>query len=392
MQIALYCQHVLGIGHFFRSLEICRALDPRPVTLITGGPPLEAELPPNVSELRLPALAMDPAFRGLVGGQGAAGLKEVKQERKRRLSALFEEKPPELFIVELYPFGRKAFAFEIDPLLEGISEGRRPDCAVVCSLRDILVEKDTPDKHERRAVELLNRHFAAVLVHADPALVRLEETFSRLGEVTPPVVYTGFVAPRPEAGARRRVRERLGMAGADRLIVVSAGGGSVGAPLLEAAVRAFEFLPRRRGSRMLVFTGPFLPEEDYLRLCRQAGEGVVIGRFARDFPAVLAAADLSVSMAGYNTSMNLLAAEVPALVWPFAQNREQRMRSERLEALGALSLLRDEDLGPRRLADRMDRMPGRNERPAVRLDLNGAEATARWVERRGWLSPMDPRT
>jgi predicted glycosyltransferase len=26
MKIACYCQHVLGIGHFHRSLEICKAL------------------------------------------------------------------------------------------------------------------------------------------------------------------------------------------------------------------------------------------------------------------------------------------------------------------------------------------------------------------------------
>jgi predicted glycosyltransferase len=381
MKIVFYCQHVLGIGHVFRSLEICRALAGHAVTLVSGGPPLAAPLPANVTEFRLPALAMDPAFSGLVG-QGAGGLAQVKEERRDRLRALFEQNPPELFLVELYPFGRKAFAFEIDPLLEAIAAGRFAGCGVVCSLRDILVEKDRPEKHERRTVALLNRYFDAVLVHADPALVRLDETFSRLEEIGVPIHYTGFVAPRPGPGAGRRVRQRLNLGAAEGLIVASAGGGSVGAPLLEAVLRAFAHLPRRRACRMLVFTGPFLPEDEFLRLRRMAGSGIEIERFSPDFLSCLAAADLSVSMAGYNTTMNLLAAGVPALVWPFGQNREQRMRSERLEALGALKVLRDEDLDPQRLAALIEAMPGRGRQPALTLDLSGAETTARWVE--GW--------
>jgi predicted glycosyltransferase len=90
-------------------------------------------------------------------------------------------------------------------------------------------------------------------------------------------------------------------------------------------------------------------------------------------------------MAGYNTTMNLLAARVPALVWPFAQNREQRLRSERLEAMGALQLLEDADLEPSRLAALMGRMLERAERPAAGLDLDGARATARWID--AWRPP-----
>jgi len=129
-----------------------------------------------------------------------------------------------------------------------------------------------------------------------------------------------------------------------------------------------------------VFTGPFLPEGDFERLKRAAGAGAAVARFTPEFLSYLAAADLSVSMAGYNTTMNLLAARVPALVWPFAQNREQRLRAERLEAMGALQLLRDADLEPSRLAALMDRLLERPGRPETGLDLEGAQATARWID------------
>ena len=102
-------------------------------------------------------------------------------------------------------------------------------------------------------------------------------------------------------------------------------------------------------------------------------------RFTPDFLAFLDAADLSVSMAGYNTSMNIMAAGTPALVWPFAQNREQRLRAERLARLGGLQILSDKDLDPEQLAGLMTRMLKEKERPAGAIDLDGAEKTAAWV-------------
>jgi predicted glycosyltransferase len=388
MKISFYCQHVLGVGHFFRSLEICRALSRHQVVLITGGPRPDAALPAHVTEARLPALEMDREFKGLRAASGA-DLDAIRRMRRERLTALFETERPDLFLVELYPFGRKAFRFEIDPVLEAIAAGRLPRCGVVCSVRDILVEKETPEKHEARAVGVLNRFFDAVLVHADPRLVRLEETFSRIQEIAIPLTYTGFITPMPAADARQRLRSALGLSPADRLIVASAGGGSVGMPLLEAAVRASRHLNRAGKSVLQVFTGPFLPVVDFERLKRAAGEGTTVARFTPEFLSYLAAADLSVSMAGYNTTMNLLAARVPALVWPFAQNREQQLRSERLKALGALQLLRDADLEPLRLAALMARMLERAERPEAGVDLNGAQATARWID--AWRPPTSRR-
>ena len=232
---------------------------------------------------------------------------------------------------------------------------------------------------------MLNRHFNAVLVHADPKLVAFEETFGRLADIRPPVVYTGFVTPAPAPNGRPRIRGWLGLAETEKLIVASAGGGSVGLPVLEAAVQAFFRLRPGGAARMVVFTGPFMPAAQVARLTAWAGPRVDIQRFSTDFLYELAAADVSVSMAGYNTTMNLLAARAPALVWPFAQNREQRLRAERLARLGALRVIEDRDLEPQRLAVLMGRVLAQTARPVVDIDLCGAANTARWIE--GWRQP-----
>ena len=79
--------------------------------------------------------------------------------------------------------------------------------------------------------------------------------------------------------------------------------------------------------------------------------------------------------------MNILAAGVPSLVLPFAQNREQRIRAEKLAALGGLNLLKEEDLEPSRLASLMSEMLSSEKKPVkVPINLDGARETARWIE------------
>ena len=120
-----------------------------------------------------------------------------------------------------------------------------------------------------------------------------------------------------------------------------------------------------------------------LRLQEMATDRISVSRFTPDFPAWLSAADLSVSMAGYNTCMNILAARVPSLVWPFSQNREQRLRAERISEMGGMRILEDADLEPDRLAALMRRNLTEGIRPGDSVDLDGAVHTADWIQ--SWM-------
>ena len=84
-------------------------------------------------------------------------------------------------------------------------------------------------------------------------------------------------------------------------------------------------------------------------------------------------------MAGYNTCMNIAAAQVPALVWPFPQNREQGLRAARLAQMGILQVLTDEELQPRRLSAIMQKSISLRSRSIVDIDLSGAENTVKWL-------------
>jgi predicted glycosyltransferase len=330
---------------------------------------------------------MDRDFKNLLTTDDDRSVDQVKKERRHLLFQLFEKEAPRLFIVELYPFGRKAFRFELDPILQGIRNKGLPRSRVVCSLRDILVEKEDPLLYEKRVVSVLNSWFDAVLVHADPSVIKLDETFSSTGDIAIPIVYTGFVTAKPVPHARTTFRQQLGIKEGEFLVVASAGGGKVGFPLLEAVMHAVRFLEKQNTLHLHVFAGPFMSEEELERLKLLSSKRIQVFRFTPDFLSYLAAADLSVSMTGYNTCMNILAAQVPALVWPFSQNREQRLRAERLSRLGALEAIDDDAFQPAHLATIMDRALSRRSRTPVTIDLEGAANTARWLER--WMEGFE---
>lgn len=380
MKIVYYCQHVLGVGHFLRSLEICKALDTHEVLLVTGGPEINIQFPSHIRELLLPGIRMDQEFKSLLAVEENISIDKVKQTRQGLLIETFKKEAPDIFIVELYPFGRKAFRFELDPILDGIRNRELSPSRVICSLRDILVEKKDTVSYENRVINILNKCFDAVLVHSDPSLIKLDETFSSTDEIAIPIVYTGFVTPKPAPDARIRIRKHLEIAENETLVVASAGGGKVGFRLLQAVVQAFQYMEGEKSIYLYIFTGPFMSNEDFGRLKSFSNRRIQISRFNPDFVSYLAAADLSVSMAGYNTCTNILAAKVPSLMLPFSQNREQRLRAETLANIGAVELIHDNDLRPSQLAAIMRESLSWQSRLSLNVDLDGAINTAQWLE------------
>jgi predicted glycosyltransferase len=380
MKIIFYCQHVLGVGHLFRAREICKALVGHEVILVTGGPQIETKLPKHVSVVKLPELQMDRKFKGLFSSDKSASLDQIKKKRQEKLLAIIQKERPDIFFLELYPFGRQAFRFELDPALQAIRRSRLARCGVISSMRDILVEKEKP-KHEKRALKRLNMFFDAVLVHSDPNLITLKETFSRFDEIRIPVIHTGYIAQKPLDNARSRIRNQLGIGENDVMIVASAGGGSVGKPILESAIQAFGHLKVNGTPYLYVYTGPYMAEHEFTYLKGlQKSKRIQIEKFTSDFLSHMAAADISISMAGYNTTMNILAADIPALVWPFAENREQRLRAERLADRGALKLINDQDLNPADLAGIIGQTLTRADSRKSDIDLDGAINTVQWLE------------
>ena len=82
MKIILYCQHVWGVGHFFRTLEICRALSKHEIIMVTGGTSVSGTLPNHIREVRLPAIMTDSNYSRLYTTEKGKSLDQVLFERQ----------------------------------------------------------------------------------------------------------------------------------------------------------------------------------------------------------------------------------------------------------------------------------------------------------------------
>jgi len=380
MKILFYCQYVWGMGHLFRSIEVARALSDYKVFLVAGGQEIDINLPEHVNLVRLPGLYMDEHFTTLIPEDPDKTLEDIQRQRKEILFGLCEKHKPDLLIIELYPFGRTIFGFELQPLLDSIHQGRFGKTKIVCSLRDVLVEKRDPRMYEERVLNHLNAHFDLLLIHSDPALMPLDETFSRVNDIQIPIFYTGFVTRKVKADAGEKLRRELAMGVEEKLIVASAGGGRSGYKLLSNVIEAVHLLSRTLPIQLEMFTGPFRDDGEFRKLSAHSTKGIRIRRFTQRFLDYLSAADVSVSLAGYNTCMNLLVTRIPALVYPYLRQQEQPIRVAKIKDFLPMKILQDPDLGPHALGGHIQQMLGVSRlSDRVALNLDGAENTARYL-------------
>jgi predicted glycosyltransferase len=372
--VLFYCQHSLGLGHLVRSLALAEALAARfRVVLLNGGRfPRGVPVPAGVEIVSMPPLGMT-VDGTLVSHDRRRSAERALELRRKQMLALHDELRPDVVFVELFPFGRKKFAVELLPLLRA---ARAAGALTVCSLRDILVGRRRDQaRHDERAGATANELFDAILVHADPRLARLEESFRPATPLRTPVHYTGYVLPRGEA--TRAIAPTRAPPDRPR-VVVSAGGGMYGGDLMRAAVEAHRLELADAGIDLRLVCGPFLPEVEWraLRAAARRRRGLDVRRSVPDLRAELASAAGSVSQCGYNTVLDVLHAGVPALVVPFGAGGEdeQGRRAERLARRGALRVLEaDRADGPTLAAEVRALLEFR---PApVELSFDGASTT-----------------
>ena len=371
--LLFYVQHLLGTGHLQRAAAIARAtaaagLD---TVLVSGGLPLAGL---DVGAARLaqlePVRAKDQSFTELIDAEGRVIDEAFKTRRAEALRALFEELRPRVLMTEMFPFGRRQMRFELLPLIEQ-ARGLPARLAVVCSLRDVLTTHKQPGKTEWM-LEAFARLYDAALVHGDPAVLPLERSFPRATELAGRLHYTGYVLSAPGLGAG------AGDGDGDGEILVSTGGGAVAGPLIEAAlaVRPRTALAERPW-RILI--GANYPEADFRAVVARAPAGVAVERARPDFRDLLARAHLSISQGGYNTTLDVLAAKVPAVIVPFTARgeTEQGLRARVLAERGLLSVVEEDPLTPEALLRGVGEALARAPRGLAGLDTGGAEETVR---------------
>lgn len=377
MRLLIAVTHLLGTGHLSRALALAEAFTARGwrVDVASGGRPAP-HLAPNptgggATLHQLPALASDGAdFATLLGADGTPADAGLFAARQAMLTGLLDSLRPDVLITELFPFGRRALAAEFDALLER-ARALPQQPLTLASVRDILAPPSKP-KRVAETEDRLLRLYDGVLVHSDPALIPLEDSWPLTPAMKPLLRYTGFVVPPPPVPDD-------GTDGQGE-ILVTAGGGPVGRPVFEAAAlcAASGALPQRW--RLLVAKGD-AALADRLRALAPP-DRLLVEPVRPDFRALLGRASASVGRCGYNTALDCLTAGVPSVFCPFEDGKEveQTIRAAILARQPGIATLREADLTPDSLAKALQSVLGARIPPLSPAALAGAARSVEIVE------------
>ncbi len=371
----LYSHDTFGLGHLRRCTRVAEGLvaanEANEVLIITGSPRASAfPLPARVDTLKLPTVTKgtDGRYRPRKLGMSQ---RELVTMRAGAIAATAAAYRPDVVLVDHAPTG---MGDELLPALQLLlAQPDRPH--LVLGLREIIDSASRVEAawREQSIWPWLER-YDEILVYGDERLLTTAtelELGKRLGA---PVTHTGYIAPQP---AEPR--------GGEPFLLCTTGGGGDGHAVVRAYLEAVAG-GATDGLRSIVVTGPLLsPRRRASTASLAAGlSGVEIVEFDSDLRTLMASAAGVVSMAGYNTVAEELAAGVPTLLVPRRHPRlEQHLRASRLKAHGLVDACTPSELTSQRLAAfaRRCRATVGDARAPSPVDLSGVATTCRALAR-----------
>jgi predicted glycosyltransferase len=311
----------------------------------------EMTLPPAVDVVKLPGL------RKLANGRYTSrrlGVDpgQVRALRAALLTAAVESFRPSVLVADKHPFG---IGGELRGALRALhSAGGR----AALGLRDILDDgsrvREEWARHDLPAqiAELYDR----VLVYGDREIFDVAQEYGMCDTALDKLRYCGYLCTPRTSRYARRIRQELldGAAPGTRLVVAMAGGGADAFPVMLTLLHAAQGIVDERPCRFVLIAGPFMPRDERRRLqdgAAASGLWVRVREKVSDTLSYIDAADALVTMAGYNTTVEVLRAGRRMVMVPRSgPSAEQRLRAELFSARGWVDAVPPEQLGPEVLA------------------------------------------
>ncbi len=363
----MYSHDTYGLGHFRRSSLIASGLVgadvDNEVLIVTGSPRAHAfRLPDRVDTVKLPSATKDPAgwYRPRKLGGDLGQLVALRSSIVTSAAAAYE---PDVIVVDHAPVGMGG---ELRPLIDLVDrQPHRP--RLVLGLRDIIDDAScVAQAWERDDVWSILDAYDDVLVYGDPSVVTTASELGLEHVIGAKITHTGYVAPTmPEPLTN------------EPFLLVTPGGGGDGQLLLRRFLDGAED-GATAGLRSVIVTGPLLSSSRRAELLVRADRlpSVELVEFSDRMRSLIASAVGVISMAGYNTVVEELAAGTPALLVPRRWPRsEQDIRARRLSTRTQLHHTPLESLTARRIRDFVENCQSPPATSPDAVDLGGVGAT-----------------
>lgn len=381
VKLAMYSHDTFGLGHIRRTLLIAEHLSmtfPDISTLILSGSSMihSMRIAENLDYIKLPCLTKKtnsdylPKFLKKFPS-------DVKKIRKDIIFNTLRSYHPDVLIVDKAPIG---VIGELRESLEYL-RNRRPETKIILGIRDVL---DCPE-HVRNEWEkaglyrAIQSYYDEVWVYGAKEIYDVVKEYRFPSSVAEKVRYLGYLRRQELFHDPVEIRKRLGI-GDRKMVLLTLGGGGDGHHLVETFMSILTELLEQHDIAGLIVTGPDYSNshtDKDIRIPR-LGNGNLVKDFTVDIFDYMNAADLVVSMGGYNTVCEILSLNKKAIVVPRTHPRtEQLIRATRLSEIGLLNVLPPGKLSPRILKDEIlkNLSNGSSDlHPSEVIDFNGLSA------------------
>ncbi len=354
-KLLIYSHDTYGLGNIRRMLAIAAHLSKRnpdlSILLVSGSPMLHAfRVEPQIDFIKLPCLSRLETGKYVSVHRGV-DIEQVLRIRANILECTIRDFQPDVLLVDKKPIGLEG---ELGPAFDTMENAAsRPH--LVLLLRDIL---DCPER--TRAVWAKNRYCDAIETYYDRVLVvgnrsvfDVAENYSFPHAVAKKMRYCGYLERERSPHSIQATRQELGLSARGKMVLVTVGGGADGQKILNCYIQGLKNSPQGAGHKSLLLCGPEMPLEQRSRFETLASRlpGVQVREFTDDIMRYMAAADVVISMAGYNTICELLTLKKNAIVVPRTKPvLEQFIRAKRLAELGLVKTIFPDELQPELLA------------------------------------------
>jgi len=382
--VLLYSFEGGGLGHLSRALTIGRSLRTRwpamaQLLVASGLPTGSLTVPPETEFVKLPSYRWSgQAWPGapFMPRVMPIGFGPFLAMRREMLLAVARHFRPDLVLVDYMPAG---LAGELTPMLRELQHAA-PGTRFVLGLRDIAGNGPIVRQIWSRygADPLLEELYDRILVFGQRDVYDAVAQLALSPRVAAKVRYVGYLRRETRTRSPQQVRSELGLR-TGRLVLVTVGGGGDAYRDLRAVLQALRARPAAVPFDCVVVAGPLMPvaERKRLQALLPADRSLRLLDAVVDLVDYVAAADVVVARAGYNTVCEILSFARPAVLIPRATvNREQLLRAEALAQRGLARLIRPDELTPERLLGAIDDLLAQPDLPRSALDLNGLPATA----------------
>lgn len=356
--ILMYSHDTYGLGHIRRTMAIARNLSAPGVNiLILTGSPIAGRfpIPFGVDFVRIPGM-IKQSNTVYVPHSIKVDPQKALEIRQEIITATAKSFDPDLFIVDKVPVGLKG---EVLPVLQWFKTSR-PDTKVVLGLRDILDDSASTraEWNEKNYFNVLDSLYSEIWIYGQENFYNPIVEYGLPPSISNKCVFTGYI-PRQTPNRKITLKQLMngngnGTADSCKLIVVTAGGGGDGYHMLDTYLTMIEETPDIPFKTYMV-SGPFVPQDLQDSLAKRAKKcGVIFATFHKRLEKIMAAADLVVSMGGYNTICEILSLKKPSLIIPRESPRlEQLIRARVLQSAKLADYIKWDCLTPVLLREKL---------------------------------------